>query len=85
MGALVSYEYPSDTLTLCEKSDGWWLYDTTRGMNLAMRADSRDAAFVAAITYYQTRLQTVETDHRALTAKVDAFVSQFNDDDQEEF
>lgn len=26
------------TLTLSECSDGFWLYDETRGMNLSMRA-----------------------------------------------
>lgn len=85
MGKTLSIEYPSDTLTLSECSDGWWLYDTTRGMNLAMRAPSREAAMIAAITYYQGRLQKVETEHRDLSAKVDAFVSQFTDDTQEDF
>lgn len=48
-----------------------------------MRAKSRDGAFLALATYYQDRLARVETEHRALTAKVELFVSQFVQDDND--
>jgi hypothetical protein len=73
----------SSTLTLCEYqspkngSFGFWLWDETRGMNLAMRAKSSTDAFVEALMYYQKRLLTVEHDYRSLKGKVDAFVEQF--------
>lgn len=70
----------NETLTLSECKDGFWLYDATRGMNLAMRAKTRDAAFVGALTYYQRRLKDVETSLRSLQTKVDAFVGQFTED-----
>ena len=73
----------SDTLHLTECTDGFWLYDDTRGMNLSMRAKTSGAAFVKALTYYQERLKKVETDYHSLQAKVDAFVEQFVDDDQD--
>lgn len=69
------------TLTLSECTDGFWLYDETRGMNLSMRARTPQDAFVECITYYQRRLAKVEGEHRELSAKVDAFVSQFVDDE----
>ena len=71
------------TLTLSERSDGFWLYDETRGMNLSMRAQTPQDAFVECIGYYQKRLAEVENAHRDLTVKVDAFVGQFmkTDDD----
>lgn len=67
----------SDTLTVSEQKDGFWLYDSTRGMNLSIRAKTKDAAFVEALTYYQNRLKTVEREYAALKSKVDEFVEQF--------
>lgn len=83
MGKLLSHEQLSATLAMSECTDGWWLYDSTRGMNLAMRAKSRDEAFLTLAAYYQDRLARVETEHRALTAKVELFVSQFVQDDND--
>lgn len=73
----------SDNLTLSECHDGWWLYDYTRGMNLSMRAKTPTDAFVEALTYYQRRLQEVEQGYTELQKKVDAFVSQFKEDEDE--
>ena len=83
MAKLLSTKEMSDTLTLTQCADGWWLWDSTRKMNLAMCAVSRESALLECIAYYQNRLSTVETDHRELAAKVDAFVSQFITDDEE--
>ena len=73
----------TDTLTLSECHDGFWLYDNTRGMNLSMRAKTPTDAFVEALTYYQRRLSEVETTHRNLCGLVDAFVSNFVQEDEE--
>jgi hypothetical protein len=73
----------SETLKLSEYQSprnggfGFWLWDTTQEMNLAMRAKTERAAFVEALHYYQKRLTTVEKEHRALTEKVNVFVAQF--------
>lgn len=80
MAKTISHEILSETVAITECTDGWWLYDKTRGMNLAMRAKSRDAAFLEAITYYQRRLIEVETSYRTLQRKVDCFVGQFVED-----
>lgn len=81
MAKAISTVKLSPTLSLSECRDGWWLYDETRGMNLSMRAKSANDAFVEALTYYQKRLRTVEQEHAALKSKVDAFVSQFTEDE----
>lgn len=84
MGKHINSTKLTETLTLSECSDGFWLYDKTRGMNLSMRAKTAQDAFVECISYYQKRLAEVESEHRELTAKVDAFVGQFvvaEDDD----
>ncbi len=79
----------SDTLTLCEYTSprngsfGFWLYDTTRGMNLSTRAKTERDAFVEALEYYQKRLIEVEKTYADLKTRVDAFVVQFVDDDEE--
>lgn len=79
----------SATLTLCEftsprdGSFGFWLYDKTRSMNLSMRAKTEREAFVDALEYYQKRLMETEKTYADLKTKVDAFVAQFVDDDEE--
>lgn len=73
----------TDTLALSERHDGFWLYDKTRSMNLSMRAKTPTDAFVEALTYYQRRLSEVETAHRKLSGLVDAFVSNFTDDEED--
>jgi len=85
MGKLISSETLSPTLRLSEQSDGYWLWDETRSMNLSMRAKSGVAALVEALSYYQERLSKVEKEHRELSHKVDAFVAQFVEDADERF
>jgi len=75
----------SGTLTLsechptAEHRGAYWLYDETRGMNLAMGAGTPQDAFVDALTYYQYRLMEVEGKYNELSEKVEHFVSQFRD------
>ena len=59
----------------------YWLWDETRGMNLAMKADSERDAFIEALEYYQHRLTEVEGNYRELTKKVDSFLDQFKEDE----
>ena len=70
-----------ENLTLSECTDGFWLYDGTRGMNLSMRAKTSTEALVEALEYYQDRLKQVEIDYRLLRGKVDIFLEQFEEDD----
>lgn len=74
----------SETLTLQHfEKHGFWIYDETRGMNLAMRAKTRDAAFIEVIDYYQRRLLKVESDLRDLNQKVESFLKQFEREEEE--
>ena len=83
MGKLIKTLLKTETLALDECTDGFWLYDKTRGMNLAIRAQSEQKAFIQAIEYYQKRLADVEKSYSELSKKVDAFVSQFQEDEDE--
>jgi len=73
----ISNRILSDTLTLSECKSGFWLYDKTRGMNLAMRAKTAEEAFTRALTYYQRRLSTVESEFTVLSKRVGDFMAPF--------
>ena len=80
----------SETLSLCEYTSpksghfGFWLYDTTRGMNLSMRAKTSTDAFVEALTYYQRRLSEMEKSYWGPKWQVDFFLSQFVEESEEQ-
>lgn len=80
-----SITHLSDTLHLADCHDGFWLYDDTRGMNLSMRAKTKDDAFVEALSYYQKRLKEVEGLYSSLKSQVNTFVEQFTDDNNEDW
>jgi hypothetical protein len=82
MGKVIKHEVLTSKLALSECTDGFWLYDETRGMNLAMRAKTEREAFIKALEYYQDRLKDVESAHKSLTKRVNEFVSQFKEDDE---
>lgn len=81
MATVIKNHILSSKLCLTEQTDGFWLYDETRGMNLSMRAKTAQDAFVEALTYYQDRLKKVEGEYKELKQKVDAFVSDFVQED----
>lgn len=70
------------SLLLCQMPEGCgdagiWLYDETRGMNLAMRAKDEREAFVEALTYYQERLTETEASLASMSSRIEAFVATF--------
>ena len=66
----------SDKLELSHCRDGYWLWDKTRGMNLAVRAKTEREAFVEALKYYQNRQPEIEKELKDLKAKVNRFLSE---------
>lgn len=81
MAKVIRLVVEADKMQLHEYVDGFWLYDDTRGMNLAMRAKTEQAAFIDALEYYQKRLLFVEKEYNDLKTKVDAFVGLFPNED----
>ncbi len=69
-------------LTKDTNNDEFWLYGTTRGMNLSMRAKTEINAFVEALTYYQKRLSKVENELNSLNTKVEDFIAGFTQDEE---
>lgn len=80
MSKTINIEDLTATISIAECNDGFWLYDSTQGMNLSMRAKTRDAAFIEALEYYQHRLNGVENDYEEMKDKVNKFVSLFSED-----
>lgn len=80
MASTIKHTKLTDTLAITECTDGYWLYDTTRGFNLAMRAKTEQSAFVEALTYYQNRLRDIESAYKCLDSRVQSFVIQFTND-----
>ena len=70
-----------NTLAMSECTDGFWLWDSTREMNLGIKEKSSEEALVAAIEYYQNRLATVEGEYNSLKNKVGSFLDLFKEDD----
>jgi hypothetical protein len=88
MRPAITSEKITDTLTISEcypcgeHKHGYWLYDKTRGMNLAMGAKTREDAYIEAIKYYQKRLVEVELNYKELNSKVNSFLVQFSTEDE---
>ena len=72
----------TDTLTISECKDGYWLYDKTRGMNLAMGAETEQDAYVKAISYYQKRCAEIELKKKKLYDNVNNFIESLSDNDE---
>lgn len=85
MSKVINHKELSPTLSMSECTDGFWLYDDTRGMNLAMREKTEEAAYIEALEYYQERLKEVENNYNNLKAKVDHFISQVADHDDDHY
>lgn len=60
--------------TITKNKSGYWLYDENRGMNLSIRAASKEAALIESLEYYQERLIYVETENRELHKNIDSFL-----------
>ena len=77
----------NDTLTILEchaegeHKQGFWLWDVTRGMHLAMGEPTEQAALIEAIEYYQERLTEVEEDYKELKQKVTKFLNELGVED----
>lgn len=82
---MAKYEeiFETETLRLHRRiaDQKYWLWDETRGMNLAMKADSERDAFIEALEYYQRRLTEVEGNYNELSKKVQHFLDQFKEDE----
>ena len=80
MGKVIELVAKTETIHLHRCTDGFWLYDETRGMNLSMKAKSEQDAFIESLEYYQERLTLIEQQYSYLKTKVNAVVSLFDNE-----
>jgi len=81
MGKFIRLIFKNDNFSLSEVSDGFYLYDYSLRMNVAMYAKSETEAYQKALEYYQRRLKEVTKDYKVLYEKVQTFVGQFIEED----
>ncbi len=72
----------TDTLTISECKDGYWLYDKTRGINLSMRAKTEKDDYGDAITYYKKRCAEIEQKKKKLYDSVNNFIESISDNNE---
>jgi len=81
----------SDTLSLSEYKDpkngsfGFWLWDETVGMNLAMQARTREEAVLQALVYHQKARKRALEQRNELQAAIDGFLGSLRDIDPDQF
>lgn len=83
MGKAIRNVFKTDTLSLTECTDGYYLYDTVLGQNISMYAKTEQDAYIESLTYYQKRLKEVKIDYKTLNDKVKNFLCQFKEDDEQ--
>jgi hypothetical protein len=72
----------TETLTLCEYKNGFWLWDATQQMNLSMKAKTERDAFVEALSYYQRRCTEVSEKKKSLLNSVNNFITSLSENEE---
>ena len=78
MARAIRVVFKIDTLSLTECNDGYYLYDTVLGQNIAMRAKSEQDALIEAILFYQKNLTETRKSYKELNDKVEDFISKID-------
>ena len=71
----------TDSLTLSECKDGFWLYDYTQGYNIAVRAKTEQEAFVQALKFYQKYYFKERDENTFIITKLSEFIESVKDID----
>jgi hypothetical protein len=83
MAKAIRNVFKLDTISLYECNDGYYLYDYVVRMNISMRAKTEQDACIEALLWYQKKLASSKLDYKTLNDKVENFVSQFVDREDE--
>ena len=82
MSTVINHIELSETLSITECSDGFYIWDELAEFNIAMKAKTTIEAFTEALTYYQERLQDIQQKYAVLSTHVNLFVSQLEEINQ---
>lgn len=69
------YQLKKGSIRLSEVKGRYWLYDDVLGMNLAMKEETEKEALLEAISYYQSRLQEMQSSYFGLKSRVESFMT----------
>jgi len=83
MGKALRNVFKTETLVLTECSDGYYLWDKVAGFNIAIHAKSEQQALIDGLEYYQKYHSKLQKEYNELNNKVESFISQFDDEDDE--
>lgn len=83
MGKPIRNIFKTNTLTLTECTDGYYLWDKIAGFNISIHAKSEQQAFIEGLEYYQRSHFNLKKEYRELDNKVQSFLSQFEKEDHE--
>ena len=75
MGKFIRTVFKTETLSLCECTDGYYLYDTIQGSNISMYKKTEQEACIEALLFYQKRYGILKSEHKELNNKVDQVLS----------
>lgn len=64
----------TDTLTLSQCTDGYWLCDTQLGYNTAMSCKTEREAFISAINEYKRKLTNLKKADKVLREAAENFI-----------
>jgi len=78
MGKAIRNVFKTDTLTLTECTDGYYLWDKVAGFNIAIHAKSEQQALIDGLDYYQRYHSKLKKEYKELNDKVESFLCQFN-------
>jgi len=81
MGRAIRNVFKTDTLTLTECTDGYYLWDNVASFNIAIHAKSEQQALIDGLNYYQNYHSKLKKEHKDLNDKVQNFLSQFERED----
>jgi hypothetical protein len=81
MGKPIRNVFKTDTLTLTECTDGYYLWDKVEGFNIAIHAKSEQQALIDGLDYYQRYHSKLKKEYKELNDKVESFLCQFSGDD----
>ncbi len=80
MGKAIRNVFKTNTLTLTECTDGYYLWDNVAGFNITIHAKSEQQALIEGLEYYQRYHSKLKKDYKELNDKVENFLSQFERD-----
>lgn len=78
MGKVIKNVFKTNTLTLTECTNGYYLWDTVAGFNISIHAKSEQQALIDGLEYYQRYHSKLKKEHKELNDKVENFLCQFD-------